>query len=761
MASDGLNAQARAHPRFKTSIQPVVDPDDGLFLLREGGAEWLSHPVFADLAPLLDGTVGIDDIFTRLKDVHSSATLLAALKQLEQKGALSKAPADVPVSASAFWEQGGTVPSQAATRIAQSSVQIVALGTQSRDTVACLLERQGLPVGGQDTHGLVIVDDYLHPELARINAENAARKRPWLLVKPSGAETWLGPAITPGQSACWECLAHRLRWHRRVEQYVRARNPGTNAPQPAHLPSTQQSALAEAVTALTRWIGSGGQSALADCVMSTDTATFERTRHHLNRRPDCPACGMVADPGRMPDPLILHPRPKVATSDGGHRGSDPATTLKRLERHLSPITGIVGALDPGSRTRSGPPGSPWLTPTYSADHNFSDMHDPRFVLRDGMRRRSGGKGKTPEQARASALAESLERYCGVFDGSEPRKRARMDELGDAALHPNDCMHYSAAQYARRDIHNRKDHKAHWVPEPFNPDAEIEWTPLWSLTHERYRFLPTSMCYFGYKTEDPVFARGDSNGCAVGSVMEEAILQGLLELVERDAVAIWWYNRVPRPGVDLTTSDDPYVAELLAHYETLGRSIWVVDVTGDLGIPAFAAISRRMDKPEEDIIYGFGCHLDPKLALSRALTETGQSLDAVPAPHRPETAQSYLGTQEAVSWWRTARVADNPYLLPDANAAPTDLGTLGYQATDDLGEDVRICVDRLKKAGIEVLALDQSRPDVEFPAVRVVAPGLRHFWARFGPGRLYDIPVKLGWLESPRTENQLNPEVVQF
>jgi ribosomal protein S12 methylthiotransferase accessory factor len=61
------------------------------------------------------------------------------------------------------------------------------------------------------------------------------------------------------------------------------------------------------------------------------------------------------------------------------------------------------------------------------------MHDDRFFLREGMRRRSGGKGKSPEQARASALAESLE-YCGVFDGTEPRVRASFADLGDAAIH---------------------------------------------------------------------------------------------------------------------------------------------------------------------------------------------------------------------------------------------------------------------------------------------------------------------------------------
>jgi hypothetical protein len=46
-------------------------------------------------------------------------------------------------------------------------------------------------------------------------------------------------------------------------------------------------------------------------------------------------------------------------------------------------------------------------------------------------------------------------------------------------------------------------------------------------------------------------------------------------------------------------------------------------------------------------------------------------------------------------------------------------------------------------------------------VRVVAPGLRHFWARFGPGRLYDVPVREGWLSRSLGEEELNPFVVQF
>ena len=285
--------------------------------------------------------------------------------------------------------------------------------------------------------------------------------------------------------------------------------------------------------------------------------------------------------------------------------------------------------------------------------------------------------------------------------------------------------------------------------------------MWSLSAEAVRFLPTSFCYFGYRSPDPLFARADSNGCAAGSVLEEAVLQGLLELFERDAVALWWYNRVRRAGVDLASVEDPYVPQLVRHYGKLGRGLWALDVTSDFGIPAFAAVSRRVDAAEEDIIYGFGAHLDPGVALTRALTELNQSLEAVPAAAGPASRRTYRGSPESVRWWRTVRVADSAYLTPDPDAGLRPLRDFNNLASDDLRQDILTCTKLAAARGIDVLVLDQTRPDVGLPVVRVVAPGLRHFWARFGPGRLYDVPVQQGWRSRPLDEGELNPFVIQF
>jgi ribosomal protein S12 methylthiotransferase accessory factor len=323
------------------------------------------------------------------------------------------------------------------------------------------------------------------------------------------------------------------------------------------------------------------------------------------------------------------------------------------------------------------------------------------------------------------------------------------------------MGFSERQYAEREAHNRSGEKARWVPELFREGAEIEWSPLWSLSADEPRYLPTSFCYYGYRSPDPLFARADSNGCAAGSVIEEAVLQGLLELIERDAVALWWYNRLQRPAVDLASADDPYVLALIRHYRELRRELWVLDITSDFGVPAFAAISRRVDKDEEDIIYGFGAHLDACVALTRALTEMNQSLESVPMAAGPDAARTYRGSQQAVRWWRTVRAAADRYLMPDPEAAPRRLQDFNRSASDDLRRDILTCTALAESRGIEILVLDQTRPDVDFPVVRVVAPGLRHFWARFGEGRLYDVPLQQGWLTQSRDEAEMNPFAVQM
>ena len=119
--------------------------------------------------------------------------------------------------------------------------------------------------------------------------------------------------------------------------------------------------------------------------------------------------------------------------------------------------------------------------------------------------------------------------------------------------------------------------------PFDRSAEIEWSPVWSLRDEQFKYLPTSLLYFFYKgPRGEILA--DSNGCAAGNTLEEAIVQGFLELVERDSYAIWWYNRLQRAAVDLSQIGDAYVNDFRSSLPETGRRLWVLDITSDFEIP---------------------------------------------------------------------------------------------------------------------------------------------------------------------------------
>ena len=115
--------------------------------------------------------------------------------------------------------------------------------------------------------------------------------------------------------------------------------------------------------------------------------------------------------------------------------------------------------------------------------------------------------------------------------------------------------------------------------------------------------------------------------------------------------------------------------------------------------------------------------------------------------------------EAVEWWRTATLAGNPHLAPAVGTPPRTVLDHPAAGGEDLLGDVRYCQSILESKGFDVLVLEQTRPDVGMPVVKVVAPGLRHFWARFAPGRLYDVPVELGWVERPLAEEELNPVAI--
>lgn len=718
-----MNSPIAFHPAYRAH---VID-DDTIALRSERGPEVLSGPGLGTLAGLIDGRRTAEAIVARAPRRLDAPTAYFMLEDLAERGFVvsddslgapeaEAAPRHVRTLARVL---SRVLPVRPAVRHA-SGVRTRWTGRAWPDTpvwrpgAAHEREARSLDV--------IVVDDYLRGDLARVNGAALDAKRRWIPVQPWGEIVWIGPLFEPGSGPCWECLAQRLRGHRVVESWL-ARRDG-RWPDPVPLMGTPASAegvvarlVAHAAALTCRTV-----TPLRAHLLTIDLVNGRWSAHAVVRRPQCAACGSVRRPAS---------------------GATRSRTVQNPFADLTdPLTGVIEDVSlvarpswPSVRLAMAPAATQWVSQSFA--RAWRSQVEP-----------SSGKGFTRAEAMRSAAGEAVERYCGEFDGTEPRITGSLRALGTRAIDPRRCLLFSDAQYAswRPGLHaSDGGHTA--VPRPFDAGASMEWSPVWSLTHRCERYLPTAYLYYGHPDSARLgMCRADSNGCAAGTTSAHALYRGLLELIERDAVAIWWYNCVRRPQAPMARLLAPRTRGLVRDCRRDGRRTWLLDLTNDVGVPVYAALSaRRRGLPR--IAFGFGADLDPRQAATRAMAEMGQVLATTQGAGVDEDTLAPAITD----WLRRGTLRSEAYVVPKGRVgARTDKRPPSSAAA------VRELRRRLELRGLEVLCLSQTRPDVRVPVMRAIVPGLRHFWPRFAPGRLFDVPVALGWRELPTPESALNP-----
>nr|WP_042188961.1 TOMM precursor leader peptide-binding protein [Kibdelosporangium sp. MJ126-NF4]CEL18564.1 hypothetical protein [Kibdelosporangium sp. MJ126-NF4]CTQ98048.1 hypothetical protein [Kibdelosporangium sp. MJ126-NF4] len=738
---------------FKRHLRVEVAVGTGAYVFGEDGVTVLRG-------------AGIDLVADLLRDPRPVRDLLAArpggltpdqvgqlLARLAEADLLChrRPTADAGPATVAYWEAAGIDPADAVAGIAGARVRLDVVGDIDPGPVAAALDAvdavEVVRAGPADL-AVVLCDEYLNPALAAIDAANREDGTPWLPAKPVGTKIWLGPVFTPPGNGCWHCLAARLRTHRVAEASAQRALGRDGVPAYPRVATPTVAALAGHFVALeaSAWLA-GHRHPGQRGVWTFDTLGRDAETHELRPRPQCPVCGddtLMREQGRAP--VTLTSRPAV-DSGNGHRSRASADTFARYRHLISPITGMVKEIRQDQR-------GPAVFNSFRSGANIAVSALSMDNLRAAVRFESGGKGVTAIDAEVGALCEAIERHSGTFAGDEERISASLRSLGDEAIHPNRCQLYHERQYVDREAWNAAHAPFQFVCDPLDEDAAIDWSPVWSLTDQRFRLLPTGLLYFNapQNAANARYVFADSNGNAAGSSLEDAVLQGALEVVERDAVALWWYNRVSAPAVDLAAFGDEWVTGLRDVYAEIGRELWVLDVTSDVGIPVMVAVSRRVDQTPEDITFGFGAHLDPRIAVRRALTELNQLMPPL------MTSDDAYGCDDvdAVRWWQDAVLAEHPFLAPAAHIRPRGPQDYPRLTADDLLDEVNLVRARLERLGMEVLVLDQTRPDIGLPVVKVIVPGMRHFWARLAPGRLYEVPVRQGLLPRPLGFDELNP-----
>jgi ribosomal protein S12 methylthiotransferase accessory factor len=744
MKDDPGNSLARhdskAVPQFAPNFTVYVLPPDVVCLYSEDRKFFLHGELYCALASAIgEGGKSVRQLVRELERRFPSGQVHEALKRLvDRRYVLPASRASVgPVAA--YWASLGLSPEAAQKNLQNCRVRIQSIDVEGAKALGAALSGLGVRLVKRSADLTVtLTSDYLDGRLAPLNRQHLSDRTPWMLVQPSGIFPLVGPVLSPGKGACWNCLADRMIRNREVKGLLARGQARPVAVSPLARHAFGQSGIQLAAVEIAKAIATDYRTDLRDHIISLDLLGSTVARHYVAPRPQCPSCGRkkLRDPKRAPVPIELGTGGKVVMTSGGYRTVSPRATVARFRKHVSPLTGVVSRLE---RIEADLP----LNTNYHAAHNFSAPARTVHELRAGLSGGSFGKGSTAEQGEASALMEAIERYSGIFQGDEIRVTRRFTDFpsGDA-IAPNDVMLFSEAQYQRD---HSSANEPHETPTRFDPSARIDWSPVWSLRDQRFKYLPTSLLYFFYRGPGQINA--DSNGCAAGNTLAEAIVQGFLELMERDAYAIWWYNRLQRPAVDLHRFEDSYIRDLQTQLGDAGRRLWVLDVTNDLGIPTFVAITHWMSNGQENIEFGSGAHFDARIALLRALTELNQFLSI-------GLMGGGKGEKTSLDGITPLRLQDHPFLTPNGKAASHS----GFESKFgglQTHEQVAACVDIARGQDLDFLVLDQTRPDIDVPVVRVTVPGMRHFYRRFAPGRLYDVPVKLGLRDRPLPEDELN------
>ncbi|WP_199840383.1 TOMM precursor leader peptide-binding protein [Streptomyces sp. AS58] len=557
-----------------------------------------------------------------------------------------------------------------------------------------------------------------------------APERPTATVHLTAREVLVGPWGGDADArACGTCLA--MRWQRlrsRTERdALETGRPWSFAPgwpeRPAFLADAVH-LLYEAVVASPGAVPPGATAADRSLpqVSCLDVATLTVRTFPLYADPLCPHCGTGGTDDRESADLALVPRPKP--DPGAYRLRAASSYPLAPSALANPVTGLLGAgtwINVTSPTTAPVAGSVFM-------RGYAGLTDVTW----------SGQANGFSASRDLAFLEGLERYAGTH-----RRRgtklltASYNSLGEDALDPAACGFYSAETY-------RDDP----MVDPFDPDRPIPWVWGYSLRDERPVLVPARLVHYSAGLAADNFVFECSNGCAIGSCLEEAVLGGLLELIERDAFLLAWYGGTRLTEIDLATVGDPTVRAMIDRAALQGYDVHAFDNRIDLAVPVVTGLAVRRDGGPGLHSFGAGASLDPSAALEGALSEVLTYI-----PHLPGQVEERRAELEAMAadFTKVLHLKDHAQLygLPETAAHVTryhepravlpmaevyaSWESSGRPRTGDLADDVALCRDELVGAGLDVVVVDQTTPEQERMGLRtvcVLAPGL--------------LPIDFGW-----------------
>ncbi|MCD5401011.1 TOMM precursor leader peptide-binding protein [candidate division NPL-UPA2 bacterium] len=578
---------------------------------------------------------------------------------------------------------------------------------------------------------------------------------PFILCYYNGKNILLGPMVIPGKPPCYSCLLE----HRRSFIAEKSEVELTHKQLLALLESwpIQKNQFDEAIIT---WVANYVvtevnkivQEYLPTTLLKTQimvppfmTHQFQEVSFELTT--SCPSCsGMNEKNLFLGDPVQSYPSVNennriiitdqpVVYEKGGRRSIAAAEAMEMVERALFSSDLKVKFEKQSSGSLDGTTLFRYIATPESKYNSHLPLLDSKFQSR--------GKGVTEEQAYLSAAFELFERISSRYFGHEEIVRASYREVEDTAINLQACI--------GKTFHDG-------VMDSFEKEAPIDWVWGYSLSHQCPRLVPASMVFLSKGKFAGHFFDISSSGLAAGATIEDAILQGLLELVEHDAWMIWQANTITVPKIQLDTIKTPRLARILTNAQSCGLRVIIRNYTTEFSIPVFRTWMVNDHDYSCYATNGFGANLDPDVALERSISEAWQSTEM----DREEEQLSYRGpcARDLVfSYFSLYSLYYFNRLEIMNNGQSLNYNQFENKATDSVGGDIRKIMSYLQSSipDVDVVVVDLTKEVFNVPAVRVIVSGGLQ---RSGEPnlsisrRLFELPKMLGYRQNKLTYKEL-------
>lgn len=380
--------------------------------------------------------------------------------------------------------------------------------------------------------------------------------------------------------------------------------------------------------------------------------------------------------------------------EGTQRVYDEATTLENTKDQIKKI-GVTRIADITNLDRLGIPIFSAIRP--SAARGAISIYS--------------GKGSTQQRARISAIMESFERCLAERPGLNAN-------IAGGISAPALVESYASAIESCSVL----DPKALLLPQPHIPQSLMEWVEAYDLMNKEEMFVSANAVYHPYDAPGQCqkLFLSNTNGLASGNVIEEAILHGMLEVIERDAISTAQFSRNLGKEIVLT-EEDGYLYELSRKFKDEGIELKVWLVPTDTGIPTVIAATDDVKlKDPALLVMGAGSHLKPEIAVARAITEAAQSRVVQIQGAREDTDRE--GFIRSVGYDRMKRL--NWFWFEEGEKV--SLSEVQDLSRKSPAENINVILEKLNGLAERVLVVDLSREEVAVPVVRVIIPGFELF-----------------------------------